>query len=748
MTATFLGVRHHSPACARLVAATIAELRPAHVLVEGPADINGRLDELLLGHKLPVAIFSHYRDGTRSQVCWTPLCDYSPEWVALTQGRAHGAEVRFIDLPAWHPAFAGTRNRYADAERGHEGAVERLCRDFAVDNIDTLWDHLVEIAPADELAERLTTYFDLVRGEAAAEAGDAARERHMADWVRAAVADADGRPVLVVTGGFHTPAVRALAEQGSTSGWPEVPGPPAGAAGESYLVPFSFRRLDSFAGYQSGMPSPGYYQRLWEHGPERAATGLVESVVARLRGRGQPVSTADLIAAKALADGLALLRGHPHPARADVLDGLVSALVSDDLDQPLPWTTRGTLPAGTHPVVVEMVAALCGDRVGRLHPDTPAPPLVPEVLAELDRLGLDRVGRVVLDLADDQGLVRSRVLHRLRVLEIPGYKRESGPATGLDPVSVEHWILSGGELLHSALIEAGAHGATLAEAAASALAERVAEAGGDAVALAGVLFDAVLCGITELSEQVLLALSAGIAQARELAPLGTVLATALSLWRHDRLLGAAGAPLLGLVVTEAFARVLWLAERERGAAAELTRLAALAAVRDAVWHAAELGADRAEAVAVAVRLAADPAAPADLRGAACGLGWALGAGVAPERAVLGLARPATLGDWLTGLFALAREEVLAHEPVALLDVLDELVGGMPEGEFPVALPALRQAFAFFPPAERETIARRLAERRRTAPALPADQPDLTAAAALEAKVTRLLAQAGLIEETG
>ncbi|WHT23411.1 DUF5682 family protein [Crossiella sp. CA-258035] len=745
MTATFLGVRHHSPACARLVAATIAELRPAHVLIEGPADVNGRLDELLLGHELPVAIFSHYRDDSGSQVSWTPLCDYSPEWVALTQGRAHGAEVRFIDLPAWHPAFAGTRNRYADAERGHEEAVERLCRDFAVDNIDTLWDHLVEIAPADGLAERLTAYFDLVRGEATAGAGDAARERHMADWVRAAVADAAGRPVLVVTGGFHTPAVRALAEQEAAApGWPEVPG----AVGESYLVPFSFRRMDSFGGYQSGMPSPGYYQRLWEHGPERAATGLVESVVARLRGRGQPVSTADLIAAKALADGLALLRGHPHPARTDVLDGLVSALVSDDLDQPLPWTTRGTLPAGTHPVVVEMVAALCGDRVGRLHPDTPAPPLVPEVLAELDRLGLDRAGRVELDLGDAEGLVRSRVLHRLRVLEIPGCTRESGPATGLDPVSVERWLLSAGELLHPALIEAGAHGATLAGAAGSALAERVTEAGGDAVALAGVLFDAVLCGTTELSEQVLRALSTGIAQARELAPLGTVLATALSLWRHDRLLGAAGTPLLGLVITEAFARVLWLAERERGAAAELSRLAALAAVRDAVWHAAELGVDRAEAAAVAARLAADPAAPADLRGAACGLGWALGAGVAPERAVLGLARPASLGDWLTGLFVLAREEVLAQGPGALLDVLDELVGGMPEAEFPVALPALRQAFAFFPPAERETIARRLAQRRRTVPALPAEQPDRASAAALEAKVTRLLAQAGLIEETG
>lgn len=75
--AVFLGVRHHSPACARLVARAIATLRPAYVLVEGPADMNGRLDELLLGHRLPVAVFSHYRDESRVATSWAPLCDYS-----------------------------------------------------------------------------------------------------------------------------------------------------------------------------------------------------------------------------------------------------------------------------------------------------------------------------------------------------------------------------------------------------------------------------------------------------------------------------------------------------------------------------------------------------------------------------------------------------------------------------------------------------------------------------------------------
>ncbi|MDV9201368.1 DUF5682 family protein, partial [Streptomyces sp. Wh19] len=218
MSAVFLGVRHHSPACARLVERTVAALRPAQVLIEGPAEMNGRLDELLLGHELPVAVFSHYRDGQRAATSWAPLCDYSPEWVALRAGRAAGAQVRFIDLPAWHPAFAERTNRYADAEARYAEATERLCRQFAVDSSDALWDRLFEVEPDGGLAERLDAYFALVRGDAEADAGDRARESYMAAWVRAAVEAAGDRPVLVVTGGFHQPALRALTASGARDG--------------------------------------------------------------------------------------------------------------------------------------------------------------------------------------------------------------------------------------------------------------------------------------------------------------------------------------------------------------------------------------------------------------------------------------------------------------------------------------------------------------------------------------------------
>ncbi|KDN87328.1 hypothetical protein KCH_09550 [Kitasatospora cheerisanensis KCTC 2395] len=480
--AVFLGVRHHSPACAALVARTVAELRPGLVLVEGPADLNPRLDELLLGHELPVAVFSHYRDEERTATSWAPFCAYSPEWVALTAGRAAGAEVRFIDLPAWHPAFSSREqpltNRFADAEARYAEATERLCRAFGTDSVDTLWDGLVELPDPQGLAERLDAYFELVRGDAVPQPGDAAREAYMASWVRAALARAGGRPVLVVTGGFHTPALRALvaptepadkeavdgrpANSESADGWPEVPAPPDGAVGGSFLVPYSFAQLDAFGGYQSGMPSPGYYQLLWERGAEGAADGLTEQVVRRLRGARQEVSTADLIAARTLADGLAMMRGHRVRSRADVLDGLAGALVGEALEAPLPWQGRLRPTAGPDPLVRELVAAGTGDRVGRLHPDTPAPPLVHDVAAEQERCGVTLGRPVTADLTDGTQLLRSQFLHRLRVLGVPGHVRESGPAGGGDPVFTERWVPEPGGWAHrrdAALVEAARTGA-------------------------------------------------------------------------------------------------------------------------------------------------------------------------------------------------------------------------------------------------------------------------------------------------
>src|SRR5204863_3986722 len=97
-----------------------------------------------------------------------------------------------------------------------------------------------------------------------------------------------------------------------------------------------------------------------------------------------------------------------------------------------------------------------------------------------------------------------------------------------------------------------------------------------------------------------------------------------------------------------------------------------------------LDAPRAEAVMQ--RRARDANAPPAVRGAALGFLWSTRATVTDAEAtaaVKSAGRPDTLGDFLTGLFGLAREEVL-HAP-SILEIVDGLVQPMTREDFLIAI---------------------------------------------------------------
>lgn len=734
MAIRYVGVRHHSPACARLARHVIRELSPAYVLIEGPADMNDRIDELLLTHELPVAIFTYHQDESRHHASWSPFCDYSPEWVAIREGAKAGAKVRFIDLPSWHDAFAGVRNRYSDGERRSSLAVKRLCERFGVDGMDALWDHLFEQAMEPEaLEERLGAYFEGLRGDIDGGDRDGPREDFMAKCVAHYAKLAKDEHVVVLTGGYHKPALEQLVPKEPGEALPELPVPDETVRRGSFLVPYSFRRLDSFVGYESGMPSPQYYQSVWDDGTEQAPEALLEVAVSRLRKKDLPISAADLIAARTMALGLARMRGHRDLARVDLLDGIAAALVKDAQDAPLPWTQRGRIRHGTDPILVEVVAALSGERRGKLHADTPRPPLIHDVRSELENHGLapgSGQRKVDVDLTNETGLEKSRVLHRLNVLRIPGFKRTRGPTWATDPVLEERWEIVEVFEQESAIIEASAYGATLAGAAGARLEEMATAAEGDLAELTNVLGAATFVGMDALGSRVLANLHALAGKESDLGRLGTALKRLLALYRHDTLLGSARSEALGIVVEAAYERGLWLVEGITGGAAPADDgvMIAVAAIRDALrfaGHARGLNADRARGVMK--RRSVDGDAPPDLRGAALGFLWSMGSFAtteeAEEHAVRALRRssqPNELGDWLAGLFALAREEVLYgeeheddHEEEtkkrdnSLLSVLDATVAEMSQEDYLIALPALRLAFSYFPPREKERLAKRV-----------------------------------------
>ncbi|KVQ90112.1 hypothetical protein WK09_14180 [Burkholderia ubonensis] len=806
-----IGIRHHSPACARLVAERIRARRPRYVLIEGPADFNGRLDELHRPHRLPIAIYSYLSGDAAHYGSWTPFAEHSPEWQALQAGREVGATVRFIDLPAWHAAFSRLENRYADvADAEHEAradAYERALADtLAVQGRDALWDHLFEDVgdtpgALDELAQRLSTYFSHLRHDDPGSLGNQARERTMARWIAWAVAESGGRAddVLVVCGGYHAPALARLwrtlpatlpdtPEPGSVDGGacavldaqagsacvPATDSNTADAATRSvrygsYLVPYTFRRLDAFTGYASGMPSPAYYQWVWAHGAEEAARRVLENVMQRLRARKLPVSTADLIAVHVRAEGLARLRGHARPLRCDWLDALAGALVKDALDAPLPWTYRGPLRAGTDPVLVEAMDALAGDVTGELAPGTPQPPLVCAVRDELAALGIVLRGTLTLDLLTDEGRARSRVLHRLALLRVPGIVRRQGAPLAMSGERDEVWQLGEPLEQQAALIEAGAWGATLSDAARARLEDELRAAGGRIEPLADGLNRAAWAGLAALGTALLDTLRHAIAREQRFEALGNL----HTLLRHGHLLGMNDAPVLRIVVEAGFDRALWLLEPAAALApadldAHVQGHVALRRIVADVLAGADgaagkpLAIEPLRALAVWRRKAADAAAAPASRGAALGalLDLAAHAGVDDGQPVAGIddamallrAMPvAALGDALGGLLALARE-TLASAP-AFVAGMDATVRALDDTDFVLALPGLRGAFAWLPPQERGRLAdqvlalhqathlsRRVLTERRADEASPEDAAH---AARIEAQVFGRLRRWGL-----
>lgn len=201
------------------MAETIERLQPTHVLIEGPADFTDRIDELRLDHKLPIALYSHVRRGAHTRVTWAAFTDWSPEWIALRSASKVSAEVRLIDLPAWHPAFDGPPDEYSVA-------ATVLAAGLGLDTVDAMWDHVVEsradTLTVEELTAVLDDYFDAIR------VGDATvseREQYMASWIRAARERPGSGAVVVVCGGRHRPAIMSeLARGRPTDGfWPAVP---------------------------------------------------------------------------------------------------------------------------------------------------------------------------------------------------------------------------------------------------------------------------------------------------------------------------------------------------------------------------------------------------------------------------------------------------------------------------------------------------------------------------------------------
>ena len=101
------GIRHLSPAGAYHLRSFLDEKQPDLILVEGPSDFNGLMDDMVREEtKPPFAVMAFTKDSPIRTVLY-PFAEYSPEYQAIVWAKEHGAQCRFMDLPS--DVFLGIR---------------------------------------------------------------------------------------------------------------------------------------------------------------------------------------------------------------------------------------------------------------------------------------------------------------------------------------------------------------------------------------------------------------------------------------------------------------------------------------------------------------------------------------------------------------------------------------------------------------------------------------------------------------
>jgi hypothetical protein len=267
--------------------------------------------------------------------------------------------------------------------------------------------------------------------------------------------------IAAVCGAWHAPA---LVDAHRTPGGEDealLAGMPTVNVDATW-VPWTYGRLAQAGGYGAGIASPGWYDHLWaasEAGlsPTEMSTHWLSQATALLRDEGMDTSPGHVIETVRLAEALAALRGRPFPGLPELEEAALSAMCGGH-QEPMGLIRR---------------RLIIGERMGMVPPDVPAVPLQRDLSAQQARLDLrpePEKSALKLDLRQEIHLERSRLLHRLALLDIPwgipAKTRGNEPGT-----YAELWQLQWLPDLSLKVIEAAMWGNTVRDAAASRVAD-------------------------------------------------------------------------------------------------------------------------------------------------------------------------------------------------------------------------------------------------------------------------------------
>lgn len=734
------GVRHHGPGTARALLAGLKSFGPDCVLVEGAPDADGVIP--WLAHPalvMPVALLVYRPDEPRRAVFY-PFAAFSPEYRALRFALERGIAAGFMDLPRRH-TLAVTYS----ASLPPVAPFQTLAAGLGYESYESWWNAAIEqadggpdIFPAIlELAIEMRRAVEPPSPPADETPEDRlarAREAAMRRRIRQAAADGHRR-IAAVCGAWHAPALSmtlsadgngddSAADETLLAGLPTV-------EVEATWVPWTYGRLAQAGGYGAGIASPGWYDHLWAAGearlsPTEMSAHWLSKAAALLRAEGQDTSPGHVIETVRLAEALAALRGRPFPALPELEEAALSVMCGGNPE----------------PMALIRRRLIVGERMGMVPPDVPAVPLQRDLNAQQARVKLrpePEKGALALDLRQALDLDRSRLLHRLALLEIHwGVPTKARPQQS--GTYAELWQLQWLPDLSVKVIEAAMWGNTVRDAAAARLEDTVARLG-ELPELVGLVDRAILADLPEALPAVLARIEELSALSRDVPDLLAALPPLADALRYGGLRQTAEhLPVLRRVFDHLLTRAcLGLpgacrAVDESAASDMIERLtAAGAAVRrvpsDTVvdrWQQtlgklADLPDIHPMVAGRATRLLFDDAI---LR--------AEGVLERVERALTpggSLETSRYAADWLDG-FLRDSGLLLVHDR-ALWGAIDRWLVGMEAERFVSILPLLRRTFSSYPEGVREQLQARARESRRGSPAAAAREarfdPDRAAA---------------------
>ncbi|KAI9133747.1 DUF5682 family protein [Acaryochloris sp. CCMEE 5410] len=499
-TLHLFGIRHHGPGSARSLRQSLDSLEPDLILVEGPPDAAGVIEQIVSPDMSPPVAILIYAPEQPQQAVYYPFAVFSPEWQALDYGLQQQIPVQWMDLPQTHQlALRQQLDQQfeppeADGDAGNvvpESSLPEIRHDplfwlaqaAGFNDSERWWERMVEQrSETTDLFPAIVEAMSALRLELEKDHPldlnnnrdyrEALREAYMRQTIRKAKR-AGHEKIAIICGAWHTPALAepfppAKQDSALLKGLPKL-------KVTSTWIPWTYERLANRSGYGAGITSPGWYHHLWTASDQPTVRWLTH-VAQLLRQAEIDASSASVIEAVRLANSLAALRDCPTPGLPELNEAAQTVLCfGEEL-----------------PLQLIHERLIISDRMGQVPDDTPMVPLQVDLQRWQKKLRLKpsvTPKELSLDLRKPNDLLRSQLLHRLNLLGIPWGRPTFNRGKG---TFKEAWILEWQPEFEIALIEAGQWGNTI-EAATTAYTCYLADNAAN------------LPTLTELLDQVLLA---------------------------------------------------------------------------------------------------------------------------------------------------------------------------------------------------------------------------------------------------